>query len=172
LLTLLFFIQEPISTGAVLLEVYHLHYNLWIIHALFSLATLVDIAVGYYLGIFIRKRFGDRKMVSWLTTRFETFSNFIGKNGNIVALIVYAPLIFPIGGIFVPWLDITLTEALIFTFIGELIFWYIPEWLLVLGIRVLATDPFTALYLLIIVCTILILPLKYFSGRNKKPKSE
>jgi membrane protein YqaA with SNARE-associated domain len=164
LLTLIFLIQEPVSTGAVLLEAYHLHYNVWMIHALFSAATLLDIVIGYYLGVFIEKKFGRQKMVAWIRTKFEKFAAFIGEKGKVVALIVYAPIIFPFSGIFVPWLDISLPEALIFIFIGELIFWYVPEWLLVLGVKTFVTNPITGILTIVIVSIVLIAIPWYFSG--------
>ena len=80
LLTLAFLVQEPISTGAVLLEVYKLHYNLWIIHLLFAATTLLDIVVGYWLGKFIDKKWGKQKMVAWVRVKFEKFSAFMGES--------------------------------------------------------------------------------------------
>lgn len=168
LLTLAMFVQEPISTAAVLLQAYQLHYNIWLIHLIFALATIIDIAVGYYLGLLIKKKFGDRKLVKSLDERLEKFSAFIGTNGKIFALIVYSPIIFPISGFFIPWLDISFGEALVFTFIGEIIFWYLPEWLIVLGIKIFVGNPFTALYIIIIVSTLLSLGVKYLFDRKQK----
>lgn len=162
------FVQEPISTAAVLLQAYQLHYNTWIIHLIFALATIIDIAVGYYLGLLIKKKFGDRKLVKSLDEKLEKFSAFIGKNGKIFALVVYSPIIFPISGFFIPWLDISFGEALVFTFIGEIIFWYLPEWLIVLGIKIFVGNPFTALYSIIIVSTLLSLGVKYLFDRKQK----
>lgn len=168
LLGLAFLVQEPISTGAVLFEAYTSHYNFLIIHVVFLLATLVDVVVGYYLGLFIRKKFGERKMIRWMQVKLDHFASFIGEKGKVVALVVYSPIIFPLSGIFVPWLDISLAEALIFITIGEIIFWYLPEWLLVFGIHSFITNSFTALYVLIIVITLLSLLPRYFSrGRRK-----
>ena len=53
LLTLTFLIQEPITSSGILFEAYQHHYNIWLIHLLFSVATLFDIIVGYYVGIYI-----------------------------------------------------------------------------------------------------------------------
>lgn len=110
LLALMFLIQEPISTGAVLLEAYQLHYSIWIIHALFCAATLLDILIGYYAASYIDRKFGDQRLVAWAKAKFEKFDAFVGEKGKIAALIVYAPIIFPFSGIFIPWLDISLTE--------------------------------------------------------------
>lgn len=53
-------------------------------------------------------------------------------------------------------------------FIGEAIFWYLPEWLVVLGVKTFAANPFTAFYIFVIVFTLLIAPIKYFSRQRKK----
>lgn len=168
LLGLAFLVQEPISTGVILIQVYQLHYNVWLIHLLFSLATLLDIAIGYYLGAFIRKRYGEARAYAWIKTQLEKFASFMGRNGKIVTLVVYAPILFPISGIFVPWLDISLTDGLIYIFIGEIIFWYVPEWLVVLGIKTFVGNPFTALYAAIIIFTLLSVIVQYFSRRRSK----
>jgi len=170
LLTLTLFAQEPISTGAVLLDAYQLHYNLLVIHLIFAAATLIDIAAGYYLGKFVRQRFGQQKMIAWAESKLEKFSALLGKNGKIVTLIVYSPMVFPISGFFIPWLDIPFVDALIYTFIGEIIFWYVPEWLLVLGIRTFVSDPFTALYIIIVFSTLISLAIKYFWDSKRGPK--
>ncbi len=170
LLTLALFVQEPISTGAVLLSAYQLHYNVWFIHILFSLATLIDIAVGYYVGAFVLKKFGRKKLIAWAESKFEKFAAFLGENGKVVTLIVYSPMIFPISGFFIPWLEVSFTEALVLTFIGEVIFWYLPEWLLVLGIKTFIANPFTALYIIIIISTSLSFAIKYFLERKHKKK--
>ena len=169
LITLTLFVQEPISTGAVLWSAYQLHYNFWIIHAIFAIATLIDIAAGYYLGKFVRRKLSQRNAIAKAEAKLEKFSAFLGRNGKIVTLIVYSPIIFPISGFFIPWFDISLTDALVFIFIGEVLFWYIPEWLLVFGIRTFVTDPFTALYIIVVVSTLITFAIKYFWDRARNP---
>lgn len=165
-----FLVQEPVSTSVIMLEVYRLHYNIWLIHLLFCGATLLDVVIGYYLGAFVRKKFGERKLFAWVQRKLDAFTAFVGENGKIVALIVYSPIVFPLSGIFVPWLDISLNEALIFILIGEIIFWYVPEWLIVLGIKTFVTNPFTAVYTIIIVLTVLSVITQYFLRRKSKKR--
>ncbi len=168
LLVLTFIVQEPISTSAVLLQAYQDHYNVWLIHLLFVAATVFDILVTYYLGVFIQKRFGNRRISLWLKKKLEQFSSFIGEKGRVVALIVYAPMLFPVSGFFIPWLDIPLGQALPYLFIGETIFWYLYVWLLVLGVRSVTSNAQSALYLILIVGAAVALSAKYFSRRPAK----
>jgi membrane protein YqaA with SNARE-associated domain len=168
-LALAFLVQEPLSTGAVLFDAYRLHYSIGIIHLLFCVATLLDVVIGYYLGVFIDKKFGRQKLFAWIKTKLEKFVAFVGEYGKVAALVVYAPIIFPFSGIFVPWLDISLAEALVFIFIGEVLFWYIPEWFLVLGIKTFATNPLTGILIVAVVSVLLIVIPGFFSkGEPKK----
>lgn len=168
LLTLVFLIQEPISTTGVLLRAYELHYNIWLIHLLFIIATVVDVVIGYYIGIFIKNRFKESKFVTYLDKKAEGFSKFLGGKGKIMTLVFYVPLLFPISIILVPWFDISLTEALIYIFLGELIFWYAYVWLLVLGVNSFASNARNAFYIIIVISIIFTFGLQYFYKKNTK----
>jgi membrane protein YqaA with SNARE-associated domain len=135
LLATVFIIQEPISTSVVLLQAYQSHFNVWLITLLFAIIAVAEIITGYYAGLWIEKKFGTRKLIASIKKRLDALISFIGKYGKIVGLIVFIPVIFPISAIFVPWIDVSLTEAVIYIFIGELLFWYAYEWLLVFGIH-------------------------------------
>lgn len=165
-------VQEPISASAVLLSAYQSHYNLWLIHLLFSAATIFDIVVTYYLGIFISRKYSHWRIIIYLKGKFETISSFMGKRGKIAALIVAVPLLFPVSGIIVPWLGVTCLEALVFVFIGEWIFWYGYEWLLVLGASTFARDSHFALYVVIGFSIIISIGLRAVSKRIGKTAKE
>jgi hypothetical protein len=45
-----------------------------------------------------------------------------------------------VSGIIVPWLEISLLEAVAYIFIGEWLVWYSNVWLLLLGAGVVAKD--------------------------------
>lgn len=148
LLLIAFIVQEPISSGTILLQAYQSHYNPWIIHLLFTVATLFDIIIGYIIGSYLQKKFSNHRLISYLQTNFEKFLAFIGKRGKVLGLILFAPMIFPISAFFIPWLGITLLEALVYVFIGEVIIWYGSEWLLVLTTKAFVSDSHTALYVI------------------------
>lgn len=169
LLTLAFIVQEPISTSAILLRAYEAHYNIWLIHLLFIAATTFDIALGYYIGRFLTKHFGNSKFILYLRKKLEGFKQFAGEKGMIAALIIYSPILFPISAIFIPWLDVSVSVAALCMIAGEILFWYLYIWLIVLGANSIAANAHYAFYIVIILSIILTLLTGYFSkGRRQK----
>ena len=168
LLTGAFIVQEPISSSVILLQAYQSHYNVWLITFLFSAITILEIVAGYYLGIWIEKRFGTHRLIAYIKKRLDAFSAFIGKYGKVVALVVFVPIIFPVAAIFIPWLGVSLTEALIYIFIGEFIFWYAYEWLIVLGVHSFVADSHTALLVIFGISVLLSIGIKMMMDRTRK----
>jgi membrane protein YqaA with SNARE-associated domain len=168
LLTLAFIVQEPISSSVILLQAYQSHYNVWLITALFSVITIIEIVVGYYLGPWIEKKFGTRRLVATIKKRLDAFSAFIGEYGKIVGLIIFAPIIFPVAAIFVPWFEVSLAEAIAYVLIGELIFWYAYEWLLVLGVHSFVTDQRWALFAIFAVSVVLSIGIRMMVKKSEK----
>lgn len=150
---------------------YQNSYNVWLIHLLFSLATLFDIVVGFYIGKLLHKYFQHHRIGLSLKKRIESFSISFGKYGKIITLTVFVPLIFPLSAFLIPWFDITLTEALVYVFIGEWVFWYLPEWLLVLTTKSFVTNSQHALYVVIAVSMLITFGLKYLLKKKRKSKS-
>ncbi len=168
LLTLTFFIQEPISSSVILLQAYQSHYNVILITLLFSTITIAEIIIGYYLGLWIEKKFGRHKMMASIKKRLDDFSAFIGTYGKVVGLIVFVPLVFPVSAIFVPWFEVSLTEAVAYVFIGELIFWYAYEWLIVLGVHSFVADSRWALVVILAVSIALSVGVRAMMKKSKK----
>jgi hypothetical protein len=168
LLTLAFIIQEPISSSVILLQAYQSHYNIVLITLLFSVITIIEIIIGYYLGRWIEKKFGGKRPIAYLKKQVDAFSAFIGTYGKVIGLIVFAPLIFPISAIFVPWFDVSLPEAIIYVFIGELIFWYAYEWLLVFGVHSFVTDSYWALFVILVVSVLLSIGIRMMVKKSKQ----
>jgi membrane protein YqaA with SNARE-associated domain len=168
LLALVFTLQEPISTSVILLQAYQSHYNLWLIHLLFTVITIAEIVGGYYLGRWIEGKFSTSRFVIALKKRVDGFSAFIGKYGKIVGLIVFIPLAFPLTAIIIPWFDVSLTEAIIYVFIGEVVFWYAYEWLLVLGVHSFVTDSQGALVVILLVSAAISVGINIMVRKSKK----
>jgi membrane protein YqaA with SNARE-associated domain len=167
LLAAAFIVQEPISSSVILLQAYQSHYNLWLITLLFCAITIIEIIIGYYLGRWIEKKFGTHKLIVSVKKRLETFGASIGKYGKIVGLIVFVPIIFPVAAIFIPWFDVSLAEAVAYVLIGELIFWYAYEWLLVFGVHSFVTDSRWALFAILCVSVALTFGIKWLMKRKK-----
>jgi len=165
LLFVLFIVQEPISSDAILLEAYQYHYNVWVIHGLFVVATLLDITVGYWLGTWLRGGFSERPLMRRFMHWARAASTFAGKYGEYLFLFIWGPYIFPLSTVIAPWLDIPFWKTFVFLFLGDLVFWYGSEWLIVLGVKSAVPDPLGALYGVVIVSLLIALLLRYL--RNK-----
>jgi membrane protein YqaA with SNARE-associated domain len=165
LLFVLFIIQEPVSSDAILLEAYQNHYNVWIIHALFVVATLLDIAVGYWIGKWLQERYAEsshmRRFMEWA----RKASTFAGKYGEYLFLFIWGPYVFPLSTLIAPWIEIPFWKTFVFLFLGDLVFWYGSEWLIVLGVKSAIPNPLQALYGVVIVSLLIALALRYFRRR-------
>jgi membrane protein YqaA with SNARE-associated domain len=162
----LFLIQEPVSSDAVLLEAYQYHYNVWIIHALFVLATVLDIVVGYAIGKWLHGRFSDNPLMQRLVRWTRPFSGSAGKYGEYVFFFLAGPFLFPLSALIAPWLDISFARTLVFLLLGDAIFWYAPEWLIVLGVKGTVTDPLAALFGVIVFSLLFAAVMRYFQQRT------
>lgn len=162
LLFLLFLVQEPISTDAVLLEAYQYHYNIWVIHALYVVATLLDITVGYWIGAWMHRRFSQKEWAQKLVRKARIFTGAAGKYGEYVFFFLGGPILFPLSTVVAPWLDFSFAKTLFFLFLGDLVFWYGSEWLVVLGVKSVIPDPLGALFGVVFISLLIALALRYF----------
>ena len=160
LLFVLFLIQEPVSTDAILLQAYQYHYNLWVIHGLFIVATLLDNVVGYALGKWLHRNFSDNTFMRRAT---EWARSVIGRGtyGEYLFLCMWSWVIFPYGTLIAPWLEIPFWRTLVYMFLSDLIFWYGSEWLIVLGVKTVIPNPLDALYGVVAVSLLVALILRY-----------
>ena len=141
--------QEPATTDTMLFQVRQSHFNLWLVHAIWFIATFIDICVGFILGKWIQKSFKNSK--------FETFSNkwadrverFIGRRGERFALILLGVINFPyINSFLGSWLKLPFKSLFTLIFIGDVIF-YAIEWSINLGVRSIIPNPHLALYIIV-----------------------
>lgn len=102
-----------------------------------------------------------RRLVTWA----RTFSGAAGTYGEYVFFFVAGPILFPLSAVVAPWLDMSFVRTLIFLFLGDLVFWYGSEWLIVLGVKSAVPDPLGALFGVVVLSLLLSLALRYF--RNK-----
>jgi membrane protein YqaA with SNARE-associated domain len=168
LLFIAFLFQEPISSNVILLEAYQYHYNIWIIHLLFIVATALDSICLYYFGAYIHKKFSQSNAVLYAKRKSQSFLSFAGKNGTRIALFLYGPIIFPISAFIAPWIEVSFWDSFIFLFLGDLVFWYGSEWLLVLGVKSFIPNPHLALLGMFIVSVLFTVGLRFFSKRYRK----
>lgn len=165
-----FLIQEPVLTNALLLEAFQYHAILWMVHILFVLTTLFDAVVLYIIGAWAHNKFPTNRIILYAKRKGDEFSLFAGKNGKRAALAIYGPMIFPASAFVAPWFRVSFFEAIFFLTIGDIIFWYIPEWVVVLGVKTFIPDPIDALYAVIAVSLLLLFCVRYVKKRARNAR--
>ena len=166
LLFLAFIPQEPVTSNALLLKVYQLHYNMWFVHLLFVVATILDILVGYCLGVYFYRHFEKSKVAIYAKEKAEQFKTFAGNQSLNIAFLIYGPIIFPLSAFIAPWLGVSFWSTFIYLFIGDLIIWYGGEWLLVLGINFIP-DPELALFGILFLSVLIAGGIRYYRNHKK-----
>ena len=157
LITFALIVQEGLSTLAILLRAYQLHYSLWIISAIWLVVTSLQIWFGYYLGRWIKKRFADSKFEMWVDKYARKLEATIDKNGEKIGLLLVSSIISPaVAGFVGPWLDISFGNIFLFSLLGDL-FWYVSTWATVLGAQELLTKARYGLLILIGIAIVYVL---------------
>ena len=123
------FIQELALTEATLILVYHSGFNLWIVHAIWLAATVIDIAFGFYIGKYLRNRsIGSGWFSATIGRWSEKFKEYVGHRGKALALMLLGLFLFPyIAAFLAAWFDINIVQTTVFVSLGNLI-WYLLSW--------------------------------------------
>ncbi len=162
-----FLIQEPVTTGATILYAYQSGFNVWIIHSLFVICTVIDIFIGYYVGSRVHFRYSENKIIKYAKRKAEALEKMTGRYGYKLALIFFGQMIFPISAFITPWIGISLKESFAYLLIGEVVLWYGLEWLLILGIKTFVPDPQSAIYILIGFALVVIAFVRWLNNKKK-----
>lgn len=129
-------LQELFSSAAVLTPLYAAHYSIWLIHLTFIIATILDIFIGYYVGSYIMRNASSNRYVTFIekkAVRYKSISK--GTTRRHLALFIFGPPLFPITAFFAPLIGFSFYESFSILLLGEITFWYGPEWLLILGMH-------------------------------------
>ena len=167
LLFVLFLVQEPVSSGAALLEAYQYHYNPWAVHGLFVLATVLDIVVGYALGFWLHEKLSTNRIMRIFLGWSRSVSAAAGAYSDYLFLFILGPVIFPTSTLIAPWLNIPFWKTLVCMFLGDLLFWYGSEWLIVLGVKTIIPDPIAALYGVVIIVLLITAGLRHLGHKER-----
>jgi hypothetical protein len=128
-------LQEPITSGGVIFHMYEGEMNVYLIHATFLLATVIDILIGYGVGWLIREKTFANGFVTYVHKKASHYKMLSrGTFSKRMALFIFGPIIFPITAFFTPLIGFSFYESLIILLLGEIVFWYGPEWLLVFSL--------------------------------------
>ena len=129
-------LQELFTSSAVVTPLYAGHYSVWLIHLTFIIATILDILIGYYVGSYIKRNASSNRFVTFIEKRAARYKFLSrGTTRRRLALFIFGPPLFPITAFFAPLIGYSFYECFFILFLGETIFWYGPEWLLVLGLH-------------------------------------
>jgi hypothetical protein len=133
IITLIF--QEFASTGAALFSAHAANLNPWIIHGIWIVATVGDIAIGFYGGKWIHQKFRNSKLDAWANKWATKIDRAIGKTGVKISLILLGFVTYPyIVAFAASWLsDLALQDIFLYTTLGNAA-WYAFTWATVLGI--------------------------------------
>ncbi len=129
-------LQDLFSSAAVLTPLYAGQYSVWLIHLTFIVATILDISIGYYVGNYIKKNASANRFVTFIEKKAERYKSLSkGTTRRRLALFIFGPPLFPVTAFFVPLLGFSFYESFSLLLLGEVTFWYGPEWLLILGMH-------------------------------------
>lgn len=164
LIVLVLFLQETFSTNSVLLTAHHLHYSMWLIHALFIVATSCNIWVGYALGTWFKRTFDQGKTVRFAKKFSTRLENILGKSGQRFFLTLLGFINFTYVNAFVfAWSNVSFVNIFIFTLLGDTL-WYLLAWSAVLGAESLFSNQLFVVPAILLFSTLIML----LSGRLSK----
>ncbi len=163
LLALALTVQEGVTTIALLYKAFQLHYSLLLITILWLVVTLLQIWLGYLFGTYVKKKAAGSKFDLWVERQAKRLEASIHKSGEKFALAVFSNTISPaLGAFFAAWLDLSFGNVLLYSFIGDLL-WYLSTLATVFGFSKLYAGYLgnTNLGLLILVAILVL----YFGAR-------
>jgi membrane protein YqaA with SNARE-associated domain len=161
LIALVLTIQEGFSVLATLVRASELHYSFWIISLVWLVVTILQIALGYYLGKFIQKKSKGSRFERWAEKYARKLEKSISKSGEKLALVIFSSAVSPgIGAFLASWLDISFADIFIYSLLGDL-FWYLSTLATVFGVVALLSKARFGLIILICIVVVILL-ISYF----------
>jgi membrane protein YqaA with SNARE-associated domain len=149
-------VQELALTEATLIFVYHSGFNLWMVHAIWLAATIIDITIGFYVGRYLKNRLAGFKWFNATIGKWSVkFKGYVGQGGKALALVLLGLFLFPYFAAFLAaWFDVDFTKAIIFVSLGNLV-WYLFVLGTALGINFLVPNIKLAITLVILAVVII-----------------
>lgn len=133
-------VQELAVVAAVFGFAYQNHINIFAVHAMWLVATLIDVTLGFKFGGWIKKKYGTSSLARHAGELVSAIERRIGTNGRRLTLVVSGFLNFPyVNGFLGPWLRLSFADTLVFILIGDAL-WYFSIWGALGGISILAPD--------------------------------
>jgi membrane protein YqaA with SNARE-associated domain len=134
LLALALTVQEGVTTLALLYKAFQLHYSLWIISLVWFVVTVLQIWLGYLLGVYVKKKSSGSKFDHWVERQSKRLEASIHTSGEKLALAIFSNTISPaLGAFFAAWLDLSFWNVMFYSFLGDLV-WYLSTLATVFGL--------------------------------------
>jgi membrane protein YqaA with SNARE-associated domain len=142
-------IQESALITAVFVAAQQDHIAVWIIHLLWAAATVLDMYLGYWLGLFVKHHSRHTRFHAWTDQWAGHVRRFLGHHGEALWIGILAIADFPYVNTFIAaWIGIPRKTSFIATFLGNLV-WYVLIWGAILGVRTLTINPYWAVPVII-----------------------
>jgi membrane protein YqaA with SNARE-associated domain len=144
-------VQEGVSTGAALMTALHYQFSIWLIHATFVAASLLDIFAGYGIGALLHPRVKNTRVGAYTQKKAALARAAMGKGGERTVLFL-AGLLNPahIDAFVFAILRIPLVDVVIFVFLGN-VCWYAAMWMLVSGVTTVAPNLMTGISIVAVI---------------------
>jgi FtsH-binding integral membrane protein len=156
LIALVLTLQEGLTVLAVLVHAYQLHYSLIGITAVWLVVTVAQILFGYWLGKRIQRKFAGSKFELWVQKQAATLEKSIDKNGEKIALVLFASIISPgIGAFVASWLDISFVSIFFYSLLGDT-FWYVSTIATVIGAEQILSKAKEGFFIVLVIVVIFV----------------
>lgn len=133
-------VQELAVVAAALGFAYRMGLNIFLVHGIWLVATVIDTIVGFKVGAWIRKKFATSLVARHAESLAGSLERRISTNGRRLTLVVFGFLNFPyVNGFIGSWLSLSFRDTLLFTLVGDFL-WYVSIWGAVAGINIVPAD--------------------------------
>ncbi len=161
-------VQELAVVAAALGIAYQMGLNIFLVHGIWLVATIIDAIVGFKVGVWIRKRFATSAVARHAEGLAGSLERRISTNGRRLTLVIFGFLNFPyVNGFIGSWLSLSFADTLLFTLVGDFL-WYLSIWGAVAGINVIPADSrWGAVAGIAIVVALLLMTRVYYHRRKR-----
>jgi membrane protein YqaA with SNARE-associated domain len=115
-------VQELALESAALIQAHQGHYSWALVHSLFAIGTVVDIAVGYWVGTWGEKRLQGTRLGRFVGKQVKRLRKLTGTQGEKFAVLILGFVGFPfVNGIICSWLNIPFRRMFAYLCIGNVL---------------------------------------------------
>ena len=160
------FVQEMVSLSAIVFATQHGIYPVLFTHALFVVATIIDIGFGFWIGTFLKNKTGQWRVGRYVDSLSNRFSLTTKKYRRWTALFILGNLSFPyVNACIAGYLGLSFWESAVFIFIGDAI-WYVCDWFVVAGISSVVKNTYVALAAVLVIAAATTFVIRKLNGRK------